>query len=353
MAQIRKGLLLIMLTVFTSACMSEAETDENGNVTEPPEPEEPPEQEESIDSAEVLDNAIDSMEDLENYAIDTNMNQDIQFNKEGYLKNKYRSHTIVNLDPIGYHESSTIKTTEENGESDTSTDVVALERFFTEEGYYIFDSNDGRWVKFPDEFTEDIQSYDESFEKPAHTLELIEAYTDEIHISEGDQHYRLTFSGENEQLQQIALEMMRMVNTDFSEMMEDMMYMTEMEDLEFELLIDKETYYAKTLRMDMNMNMNSEEGKSYNSTHTVVARYSEFNEAKEVSIPDDVLDNAEEMELEEFSGFNEMEEFDTIEGIKIEEFYEDEDEENEEEDGEEIEIDLNEFLSNEDAEDES
>ncbi|MFB4165240.1 DUF6612 family protein [Alteribacillus sp. JSM 102045] len=355
MSRIRKGLLVIMLAVFATACTSEAETDENGTPSEPPEKEKPEEQEESAD--DVLDQSIDMMEDLENYSIDTNMNQDIRFKEDGYLRNKYRSHTIVNLDPVRYHETSTIKTTEENGKRETSTDVVGLERYFTEKGYYIFDSNEGRWVKFPDEFTEDLQSYDESFEKPAHTLELIEAYTEDIHMEEGNEHYRLTFSGENEQLQQIALEMMRMVNTDFSEMMEDMMYMTEMEGLEFELSIDKGTFYAKKLRMDMNMNMNSEEGKSYSSTHTVVARYDNFNEAEEVSVPADVLDSAEEMELEEFSGFKEMEEFDTIEGIEIEEFYKDNEDAEPEDDEEEVEIDLNEFLSNEendeDAEDEN
>ncbi|SDH20093.1 hypothetical protein SAMN05192534_102152 [Alteribacillus persepolensis] len=353
MSPIRKRFFGVMLVLLLTACMSEAETDDNNGITQEPKEQEPREEEppleeteETISASHALQQSIHAMQELENYTIDTNMNQDIQYNAHGYLENKYRSHTLVNVDPIRYHETSTIQTSEEKQDA-ASHETVILERYFTDQGYYIFDSNEGRWVKFPDEFTEDIQSYDDSYEKPAHILELIDAYTSDFHLVEGNRHYQLTFTGEDEQLHEIAVALMQMVNTDFSEMMEDMMYMTEIEHLAFELLIDKETFHARKLQMDMNMNMNSEDGRSYASHHTVVARYSDFNATEEVSTPEQVLEAAEEMDVEEFSGFNEMEELETMDRIELDEFYE-------KEQGEDtdngVEIDLKEFLNSDDTE---
>ncbi|MFZ4451002.1 DUF6612 family protein [Salibacterium aidingense] len=348
MDRIRGGMFALIVILLLSACMSEAETDDNGETEVPPEeeePEDPEDPEEKVMPAqEVLQRSINEMESIESYTIATNMNQQIELNPEETVENKYRSNTLVNLEPLRYHQTATIEK-RDSAPEDAANSLVGLERYFTEEGFYIFDSSEGRWVQFPEQFTEDFQSYDKSFESPAHILEMIEAYSSEIEVVEGNRHYQLTFNGNDEQTQQIALEMMGMVNTDFSTSMEDMMYMTEIGNLTYELQIDKETFYAKKLKMNLEMNMNSEEGNGNTSTHVIVARYSDLDETEDISIPVDVLDRAEEMELEEFSGFDDMEEFDSIDGIEMDEIYENEESASEEESI--LDFDLSEYLNGE------
>ncbi|MDQ0298260.1 hypothetical protein J2S78_000668 [Salibacterium salarium] len=353
MEKFRVGMLILLLTTFSTGCMSEAETEneENGETEVPSETEEEPdeseendEEEKTVQADDVLQQSINEMEDIKSYTIDTNMNQHIQLNKEASLENIYRSSTEVNLDPVRYHESSTIEKTETDP-METNSSLVGLERYFTDEGFYIFDSTEGHWTQFPNQFTQDFQSYDNSFENPEHILEMIETYNNEIEVKEGNRHYQLIFHGDNDQSQQIALQMIGMVNTDFSETMEDMMYMTEIADLEYELQIDKETFYAKKLKMNLTMNMNSDDGESYESNHVIVSHYSDVAETDEVTVPSHILDQAEEMELDEFSGFDDMEEFDSIEGIEMDELYDDSESESREDSI--LDFDLNEYLNGE------
>ncbi|WP_240374396.1 DUF6612 family protein [Bacillus piscicola] len=322
----RTSVLAFILILALTACTSDGDTDTEENGTEPdPPPQEQPTKEEP-DADKVLSQAINKMEGLKNYTITTNMNQHIQLGDDDDLSNKYRSTTAVNLNPVHYHETASIIMDTTKQEED-SVHPIRLERYLTDKGVYIYDSSEGRWVKFPEEFTDDFQSFDKSFENPSHLLELIEAYSEELHIKEGNDHYRITFTGSDEQMQEIALEMTRMVNTEFSSSMKDLMYVTGIERLQFELDIDKETYDAKKLKMDLQMTASQENGEPYQSSHTVVARFSLLNETKEVTIPPEVLQTATEMELEEFSGFKDMKELETIEGIKIEDYYKEAEEE--------------------------
>ncbi|MGY4688950.1 DUF6612 family protein [Salibacterium sp. K-3] len=328
MHRILSGMYSLLIVLLLASCMSEADTDENGEQQSPPSEEEADNTEESdepeeevMPAGDVLQRSIEKMKDIECYTISTNMNQHIELDQENTLENRYRSETLVNLDPVRYHESSTIEKNRTSPD-DTKNNIVALERYFTEEGFYMFDSTENRWIQFPEQFTEDFKSFDKSYENPARILEMIEAYSSDITIVEGNRHYELTFRGGDGQTQEIALEMMGMVNADFSSSMEDMMYMAEMDALTYELHIDKETFYPKKLKMNLDMNMNNEEGEPDASNHLVVSRYSDFGETEEVAIPVDVLDRSEEMELEEFTGFEEMEEFDSIDGINMDEIYE-------------------------------
>ncbi|SFQ10863.1 DUF6612 family protein [Salibacterium halotolerans] len=330
MHRILAGMYGLLIILLLASCMSEADTDESGDSGIPPE-EEPddsdetkpaPEPEKVMPAGDVLQQSIDKMNNIDSYTISTNMNQHLELDEEQELENRYRSSTLVNLDPVRYYESSSIEKIQ-TAAGETQSSFVELDRYFTDRGFYMYDSSESRWVQFPEQFNEDFKSFDKSYENPGRILEMIEAYSSDIHIIEGNRHYQLTFSGGKDQTQEIALEMIGMVNTAFSSSIEDMMYMAELQSLTFQLQIDKETFYPKKLEMNLDMNMNNTEGEANASHHLVVARYSDFNETERVEIPADVLNQAEDMELDEFTGFDQMEEFDSIDGIEMEQIYDD------------------------------
>ncbi|SFE92967.1 DUF6612 family protein [Alteribacillus iranensis] len=314
-------LLGFTLTFTLLGCESEAETEESGQDSNPPISQDSQE-EEQISRGQLINNSIQSMKAMENYTIETNMNQYIQLDEKQFLYNKYRSTTDVNLDPIHYHEKASIYTLERNHDTETADDTTRLERYFTDKGIFIFDSNEARWIKFPDEFASDLQSLDKSFESPERMLEIIEAYAEDMHIEEGKDHYRITAGGSTQQMQEIAIEMMGLINTDFSSGMENLMYMSGIKQLNYEIHIDKKTFYMKKIKMNLRLDINSEQENTYASDYVFVTRFSSINETEEVTLPPGVLKEAEEMELEEFQGFEDMEEFDTIEGMEIEKFQE-------------------------------
>ncbi|MFB5660931.1 DUF6612 family protein [Alteribacillus sp. HJP-4] len=338
MKRMLAGLLTFVCVLFFAGCMSDEDPDDNGSEPAPPDPEEEPEEqeEEPAEAEDVLAEAIQVQEDLESYVIDTNMNQTIQYDDEEKLTNTYRSTAAVNLEPMRYHENSVIDN-DPNDENPDEDNVVSLERYYTEEGFYIFESDEEEWVQIPDEFVEDIQATENRFDNPARTLNTIETYGEDFEIEERENKNHITFSGEEEPQQQIALQMVSMVNRDFSTTMEDILFMSEIESIDYELIIDQETNEVDSIRMDLTLLMNNDEGETYQSTHTIVAHYSSYNEAEEVEIPDYIIEQANDLDLQEFSGFEDMEEFETIGGIKLEEFYED-GEESEEEGTEEVDL---------------
>ncbi|MDA3130959.1 hypothetical protein GJS40_13190 [Aliibacillus thermotolerans] len=337
MDKLRMSLLSLLFIFFVGGCHSDTDLDEKGNT--PPLPEEPEEDEKlELDGEAILSESIDVMSNVENYSIATNMNYyTSNSEKERLLENKYRSQTLVNLDPMRYYESShMIKS--EPGED---IERIHLQRYLTEDGFFMYDSMKDRWTEFPEEFFEDFRTYDTTYESPSYVLELVERDVSSLELSEGNEHYRLTFDGLTQEADQIASYMFQLIDADLATSMADMLYVSDMEKLDFEMKIDKESFYAKEVKMKLRFEVHGEETTPHYSDYIVVVHYDNFNHTEEVTIPENVLKEAEEMEIEEFSGFEEMKELEIMERFDIEELqdpYEEEaettEDETEEKDGE-------------------
>lgn len=333
MGKLQISLLSLLMIFFVVACNSDADFDENGNT--PPLPEIPEEEEnnDDIDGETILSDTINAMSNVENYVIETNMNYYTSTtNNEKTLENKFRSQTSVNLDPTRYYESSFIikPESEENGEKES----IHLQRYFTEDGFFMYDSTKNRWIEFPEEFLEDFRAYDTSYESPSYILELIEQNVTAVHLSEGNEYYLLTFDGIDEETDEIVFYMFQLVDTDLAKSLADMLYVSDIARLDFEIKIDKETLYAQELKMTLRFELLGDEPTEQYSDYVVVIHYDNFNDTEEITIPTTVLEEAEEMEIEEFSGFEEMKELEIMERFDIEELQEEMDENNDTDDDE-------------------
>ena len=72
-----------------------------------------------------------------------------------------------------------------------------------------------------------------------------------------------------------------------AELMENM----EVKALNFEIFIDKETFYTNAFNMDMDMTMTIE-GQEMHIVQKIKADISKINEIEKIEIPQEVLDNA-------------------------------------------------------------
>ncbi|MBX0357334.1 DUF6612 family protein [Halobacillus sp. Nhm2S1] len=66
-------------------------------------------------------------------------------------------------------------------------------------------------------------------------------------------------------------------------------------DLEYTMKIDQDTYYPETFHMDTNLKI-VENGKRIEWKPSIYSKFSRFNEIEEIVIPKELLNQAEEME---------------------------------------------------------
>jgi len=84
-------------------------------------------------------------------------------------------------------------------------------------------------------------------------------------------------------------------NAEAAELMEN----TEVKSLEYEIFIDKKTFYTNAFNMKLDMTM-IVEGKEMRLNQKVNAKLSKINEIEKIIIPQEVLDNA--LDINEMMG---------------------------------------------------
>jgi hypothetical protein len=89
-----------------------------------------------------------------------------------------------------------------------------------------------------------------------------------------------------------------MMGEEMGGMMEEMMSMMSINQLDYELHIDKETFYQSKIVMMMDMEMDIE-GEKVTSNQNMNSLISNFDEVGDITIPKEVLDTAEEISLED------------------------------------------------------
>ncbi len=66
--------------------------------------------------------------------------------------------------------------------------------------------------------------------------------------------------------------------------------------VQYEILVDKETFYPNVLNMTMDMEMGVE-GDTVNVIQTVNGEYTDFNNIESITVPQEVLDSAVDMAI--------------------------------------------------------
>ncbi|MFC5711332.1 DUF6612 family protein [Thalassorhabdus alkalitolerans] len=317
MKPINSWIALVLMLGFLTACGGNEETQEEAVTTDPAEIEdqedleeeeqieenEEPAAESDLHAEEIMSRTTEVMTDVESYAMDMSMVQDMDFQGESMSITTNTSSEIM-LDPLRYYENTIMQSDEEGMEE------IEAQTYYGEEGLFLKDSVEDQWFKLPDDFRDSVNELAQHYESPEEQLELLIQFEENIEVSQADGEYILEVSGDSEQLKQLALEMTGMLEGDISTMVDQLFAMMEIEHLEYTLFIDEETFYQTGMTMDMEMTMNLEGDDSFTTSQQMEATYSNYNEIEEIEIPEDVVENAEELNFEELGSIQDMEETD-------------------------------------------
>jgi LPXTG-motif cell wall-anchored protein len=137
-----------------------------------------------------------------------------------------------------------------------------------------------------------------------------ESFADEMDVEETEDSYVLTYEGSGEEIEEAASKIMQ---SDMGsgmadeEMMEETWDMIDIHDVSMSLTVDKETHYmtASTINLDASYNM---EEITTDMNLTADSTYSNFNSVDDITVPEEVMNEAVPMdEMEGMDGMNGME----------------------------------------------
>ncbi|SDZ49292.1 hypothetical protein SAMN05421736_114110 [Evansella caseinilytica] len=205
--------------------------------------------------------------DNENYAIDANIEMDLA------------------IDPLAFSQ----KTTMDLGELG---DEMSYSAYFSEEqGYFMEDPMSGGWLKFPDELFGDLVNLSDAQLSPEEQLLPFKDYISELSVAAEGDYYIIKLKGDGADMEALA----DLVSGLAGEGMTESLAGVTINELEYEIKIDSETYYQKeaTIFMDMSMSVMGEEVNIKQDIHLVL---SNFNDMDDITIPQDVIDNAVELD---------------------------------------------------------
>ncbi|WP_413378402.1 DUF6612 family protein [Alkalihalobacillus sp. 1P02AB] len=176
------------------------------------------------------------------------------------------------------------------------------ESYLTEEGMFEYEPTEDVWYKYPEEFYSEIIELGTLEVTPEEQLEMLQDFGGEIEVAEEGDYYVLTVSGADASIEALADEVMGM--TGAGEEIAMLMEMMSISDLSYSLYINKETFLQESIDMTMTMDLNmEEEGISMTMKQTTSGTFSNYDGVDEITIPEDILDSAIELDEDMLGGF--------------------------------------------------
>jgi hypothetical protein len=284
-------ILLFMLAACNQTAAPVSEDNNTGeNNTNTSENSESAEKESDLTLEEVLNKTTEASENLNSFSVNMKMDQMISAGQEEENMNISSDIQMdVITEPMAFYQKTAMS-------QDQSGETYETESYFTEEGMFMYDPAGETWMKFPKEMSDQLIQMSGQQTNPAEELKKLQEFTDDFTFEQDDNNFILNLKASGEKFTELMKE--TMADTLPPEMAADEEVFNNMniENVEYTILVDKETFHPSSLNMDMTMEM-AVEGQTVTLNQKIEGNYSNYNEVKEITIPQEVLDTAVEMEM--------------------------------------------------------
>ncbi|WP_150265139.1 DUF6612 family protein [Paenibacillus tepidiphilus] len=244
-------------------------------------------QEGPISVDELITKAAEASQQLQSFAMDMQMNQDITAStgddsqmqgiemtaQSEYTKQPLQMHQVAKIDMMG------------QGAQD-------IEQYVTESGVYT--KSEGQWFKMPDSMIQQMTASLEQSASPEKQLEQFKAITDYTKVTEEGNEYLLTADVSGADVKELARSYMNQAGGTDNQM-SAMMDQMDIKSMNIVYGVDKETFFPT--RTDVNIVMEAAaDGQNISIDMTMTGVLDRHNEIQEIKVPDEAL-NAQEVEL--------------------------------------------------------
>ncbi|MFD1706308.1 DUF6612 family protein [Siminovitchia sediminis] len=286
-------ILAAMLMLMLAACNQTAEPveqEQSGESTTKTKETEAKEQEEELTLEEVYKKTEEANKNVHSFESDMTMKQAISAEGEKQDINSDISLAFI-ADPMALHQQMTmsIEGQEQN-----------IEAYLTKDGFYMYEPNQQAWVKLPEELSGQILQMSENQTNPSGQLEQLKPFVDEFDFQQDEKNYILTLKASGEKFDQFLKDQVK--ETLPPEMQtENMMGTMTFNKMEYELFIDKETFYLTAMNMVTDTDTEVE-GQKVNMQMDIRGTYSNYNGVESIEVPKEALENAQEITMDQMNG---------------------------------------------------
>ncbi|WP_264738835.1 DUF6612 family protein [Cytobacillus firmus] len=239
---------------------------------------------------EVLTNSTEASEELKSFSVNMDMSQEMSSGTEGENMN---INSVIDMDvttdPMAFYQKMTMS-------MDGTEESYDVESYFTEEGMFLYDAAGEQWMKFPKEMSDDLLQMSSQQTNPGEELKKLQEFVDDFTFEQDAKNYILKLKADGEKfndfVKETAAETLPPELAANGEVLDNM----KINGVEYEIVIDKETFYPSVLNMIMEMEITAE-GQTISMKQNMNGQYSNYNKVEAIAVPQEVLDTAAEMEM--------------------------------------------------------
>lgn len=238
-----------------------------------------------LTAEEVLEKANAAAETQQSMHMEMDIDQTIEAGDETQdVKSNVDSEMI--LEPLALRQTVNMQVAGEE---------VAVEQYMTEDGFFMKDPESGEWMKLPNEMYEQMTGQmAESMNSPV-DYSIYKEFGEDFTFEQTNDEYVLKLKGSGDKFNSIVKETMEQnMAAGMDEQMMEIISQMNIESIDMEFTIDKETFFTKDLDMTMVMTM-EQEGQKMKISQKMKGTISKINEIEEIKVPKEIIDNAVDM----------------------------------------------------------
>lgn len=247
------------------------------------------------DADDILANTLSAMEQLKSYSITMNSNQTITIPEEEPMNMQIAMTGNIITNPLQFYISQEIISPEYFTEEPMSSEM-----YFTNDGFYMLEPITNSWLKYTGDFAESLLEMQNTQINPEEQLNLLKKFAKNITAEEDESHYILNFQADGESLKEFIAEMSGLINEEMLsfESLEDVLDNMTISTFNYKIYIDKGTYYQTKMDIDMDISFTMED-ETLSIKQTATSTISNFDNVGEITIPQEILDSAEEVSMDQ------------------------------------------------------
>jgi LPXTG-motif cell wall-anchored protein len=238
---------------------------------------------EDLTAEDVLNQSNEAMESLHSYSSTIDLHQLMDDGISGEMEMYSEIQQDVILDPFKLRQVMT--STLPDGSTETITS------YFTEDGYFMEDP-EGGWMQL----TDDMNDMNGTAYDPNDQIYQMEAYADDLVLSEEGGYYVITYEGDGDELSTLMNDLTEEgMSDEDTALMEEMMAEFDIHDFSYVLYIDTDTYFLDSMVLELDMEIHAEGEASVSIWQDLDMSFYNFNSVEDFEIPQEALEESDDV----------------------------------------------------------
>ncbi|MGV3465914.1 MAG: DUF6612 family protein [Heyndrickxia sp.] len=243
--------------------------------------------------AQVFSKTTEASKELKSVHSDMELNQTMSVPGQDSTMDIHSNMAIdMVLNPMAMHQK--MKMEMKGGDASLQDQAMDVEAYLAKEGFFFYDPTTKQWMKMPEELSSQLLQLPEQQVNPAEQLKQLQQFTDDFSFKQNDTQYILNLKASGEKfdkfLKENAKELMPEALKESAEALNDIKF----KNVNYEIFIDKKSFNITALNMNQEMEM-AVDGQKLSLKQEMKGTYSDYNKLSEIKVPQEVLDNAQEI----------------------------------------------------------